>query len=301
MEKKIACDEIVSFFSKMLDLKDNNIGTETGEPAWEDILLGVASGGDVIFDKFKETVSEKHWKPLELFSKVFPDIDASENDLSVLCWILPQRMQTRMDNKEMMILPSERWGRVKYYGERFYRSMGNELVKFFEERGIPAVFPMEHPELVKTLPSEKYYLASNWSERHACYAAGLGTFGLCDGLITPYGKAHRCGSIIVNAKLPVTKREYSSFHEYCPFFINGSCGMCIKRCPKDAITKSGHEKSICRQYLCGECAEFIKGFGFDEQACGLCQTGVPCEDRIPGRPVLERGRRFLQDNSILNI
>ena len=36
--------------------------------------------------------------------------------------------------------------------------------------------------------SEKYAYASTWSERHAAYAAGLGTFGLSDGLITAAGQ-----------------------------------------------------------------------------------------------------------------
>ena len=43
--------------------------------------------------------------------------------------------------------------------------------------------------------SEKYGMASCWSERHAAFVSGLGTFGLCDGLITPVGKAMRCGSV----------------------------------------------------------------------------------------------------------
>jgi epoxyqueuosine reductase QueG len=47
-------------------------------------------------------------------------------------------------------------------------------------------------------PSEKYVFSSNWSERHAAYTAGLGTFGLCDGLITPLGKAMRVGEGVRN-------------------------------------------------------------------------------------------------------
>lgn len=293
MQEKVQCGEILSFLSRILDSKDNNIGTNSGEPAWDDILLGVASGDDLIFEKFREVVSEEHFMPLEIFSKVYPDTDTAAHELSVLCWILPQRRQTCLDNRDMKKLPSERWGRAKHFGENFYMQMGKKLVKFFNEKGISAVFPMEHAEITKNILSEKYFLVTNWSERHACYASGLGTFGLCDGLITPYGKAHRCGSIIVKTQLPVTKRDYSYFHEYCPFFTDGTCGMCIKRCPTGAITENGHEKSICRQYLYGECAEFIKGYGFDDHACGLCQTGVPCENRIPGRPALQRERRFL--------
>jgi len=43
--------------------------------------------------------------------------------------------------------------------------------------------------------SERFSYASSWSERHAPHAAGLGTFGLCDGLITAKGKAMRVSPV----------------------------------------------------------------------------------------------------------
>ena len=90
--------------------------------------------------------------------------------------------------------------------------------------------------------SERFVFASNWSERHAAHAAGLGTFGLCDGLITPVGKAMRCGSVVARIKIPATPRPYKHHREYCLFFTKGTCGKCIKRCPAEAVTKEGHKQ-----------------------------------------------------------
>ena len=79
----------------------------------------------------------------------------------------------------------------------------------------------------------------NWSHRHNCFAAGLGSFGLSDGFINPRGKAMRCGSIIVDLELPSDAiNRPSDPYEFC---IN--CGDCISRCPVNAITfENRHDK-----------------------------------------------------------
>jgi epoxyqueuosine reductase len=69
-------------------------------------------------------------------------------------------------------------------------------------------------------------MASTWSERHAAYVAGLGTFSLNDGFITEKGIAHRCGSVITNVVIPPTKRICADPWSNCLFFREGSCGLC---------------------------------------------------------------------------
>ena len=48
---------------------------------------------------------------------------------------------------------------------------------------------------------------SDWSERHIAYVAGQGTFSLSDGFITERGIAHRCGSVVIDLKLPPSPRN----------------------------------------------------------------------------------------------
>ena len=69
-----------------------------------------------------------------------------------------------------------------------------------EAAGIEAVAPLLSPHWARS-DQGPYAPCSNWSERHAAYAAGLGTFGLCDGLITPVGKAMRTGSVVAAVKI----------------------------------------------------------------------------------------------------
>ena len=124
---------------------------------------------------------------------------------------------------------------------------------------------------------------SNWSERHTAFISGLGTFGLCDGLISPKGKAARYGSVIANIPLTATPRPYGKYNEYC--MAENGCTACITRCPAGAISKEGHDKLKCILYhmnvikpICHDRCDY-DGYA----VCGLCQTGVPCECGIPER------------------
>ena len=140
--------------------------------------------------------------------------------------------------------------------------------------------------------SQRFGFASSWSERHAAHAAGLGTFGLCDGLITARGKALRAGSVVAKITMPITPRPYDDHHAYCLYFAEGTCGKCIDRCPVRAISIAGHDKQRCRKHLQASRDYVTETFGFVGYGCGLCQVGVPCESGIPvkkAREALERG------------
>ncbi len=68
------------------------------------------------------------------------------------------------------------------------------------------------------------------------------------------------------------------------FFHDGSCGACIVRCPVGAITKDGHDKDKCSAFLQEIKNEIGPDFLKDSHyisGCGLCQSKVPCQDRIP--------------------
>jgi epoxyqueuosine reductase QueG len=88
------------------------------------------------------------------------------------------------------------------------------------------------------------------SERHAAYASGLGIFGLCDGLITPKGKAMRARSVVARIQIPPTQRPYTDHHAYCLFLTKGICEECIPRCPVGALSEVGHDKVKCRTVPC---------------------------------------------------
>lgn len=269
----------------------NSMADKTGEPAWEDALIGFASGVDQIWQQYKEYVGAFHWTPWEVYNQHHPDRPAKPEDLTVVSWVLPQRDTVRKSNRRAKKYPSEQWARIRIYGEAFNVALRHQIVKRFETAGHPAVAPMlvENWAIVE---SKRFSYASSWSERHAAHAAGLGTFGLCDGLITVRGKAMRVGSVVAKVSIEPTPRPYTDHRGYCLFFADGTCGKCIDRCPARAITEKGHDKEKCRRHL-KRSREYVKKiYKFDGYGCGLCQVGIPCESGIPVKralKALERG------------
>jgi epoxyqueuosine reductase QueG len=216
---------------------------------------------------------------------------ATAEELTVISGVLPQRELVRKANRRARKYPSEAWARIRAFGEEFNTALRRHVVKSLEQVGHPAIAPMLAPNWT-IVKSERFSYASSWSERHAAHAAGLGTFGLCDGLITAKGKAMRVGSVVAKISLQPTPRPYIDHRAYCLYFANGTCGKCIDRCPVGAITKAGHDKEKCRQHLACARKHVKKTYKFEGYGCGLCQVGVPCEAGIPvkaAREALERG------------
>jgi epoxyqueuosine reductase QueG len=264
---------------------DNKLWETAGERAWADPLVGFSSGVDPLYRQYKTVVDAGHWTPLEVFSLSWPGSDADASDLTVISWILPQTAATKADNREEKKFPAERWARSRIFGEAVNERLRRYLLGVLASRGIKAVAPVLLPEW-QSFDSERYVYTSYWSERHAAYASGLGTFGLCDGLITTKGKAVRAGSVIAffpdEHERPLPRpRPYTHHQEYCLYFADGSCGDCMPRCPVGAISETGHDKARCRQHLEKTEAYVSSHFGFDGYGCGLCQTGVPCESQLP--------------------
>lgn len=270
---------------------DNTMQNETGDPAWDDALVGFASGADQIWQQYKEYVGAFHWTPWEVFSQHCPEESAGPDELTVVSWVLPQREAVRKANRRVQKYPAEEWARIRIFGEAFNVALRRHVAQSLQDAGHAAVAPMLVPNWT-TLKSERFSYASSWSERHAAHAAGLGTFGLCDGLITANGKAMRVGSVVAKLSIEPTPRPYADHRAYCLFFANGTCGKCIDRCPVRAITEAGHDKEKCRQHLVRTWEYVKKTYKFVGYGCGLCQVGVPCESGIPvkaAREALERG------------
>ncbi|MCP4715507.1 MAG: 4Fe-4S ferredoxin [Deltaproteobacteria bacterium] len=263
------------------DSPDNTLGSETGEPAWAEPLVGFAAGDDQLFTTFKRDIGAYYWTPHEIYRMSVPCLAARPAELSVISWILPQTAKTKSDHRRCRTYPSGRWTRTRHFGEAFNLRLAEHLVTFLTQSGAVAVAPVLSPRWQITTEHPSGF-ASNWSERHAAHVAGLGTFGLCDGLITPVGKAVRIGSVIARMRLSATPRPYRSHTEWCLHYANGKCQSCIKRCPVGAISKLGHDKRRCSDYVLKKMLYYTKKrFNLPVYSCGLCQVAVPCESGIP--------------------
>jgi epoxyqueuosine reductase QueG len=261
----------------------NSLGFEDGEPAWDKPLVGFSRGDDPLYRFFKQDIGHFYWLPEEVFNSIFKERPTAGDRLTVISWILPQTRKTKSDHRKQTTYPSERWGRSRQYGEDFNNFMRRHMAESLCQAGFSALAPMLVPTF-KRENSIKYGYASSWSERHAAFVAGLGTFGLSDGLITPVGKAIRCGSVIAEIDIDPDPRSYQNPNEYCLFYYDGSCRKCADRCPAGAISELGHDKVKCCDYIRNITTPYSeREYAIKIDNCGLCQVKVPCESGIPSR------------------
>jgi len=254
---------------------------EDGGRYFDRPLIGIASADDPLFQVYKQAVGPFHQTPRQLLEKAF-ELEEWKGG-SVICWILPTNVEVRQSNATETEFPSRLWSHTRNFGELVNVELRKGIASYLSEKGYIALAP-QLAEGWKEIDIPGSGPASTWSERHAAYAAGLGTFSLNDALITERGIAHRCGSVVTNLVLPPTARRYTSHTENCSFCREGTCGACIGRCPVGAISDRGHDKRKCRDYTYGTILEKVGAkYGVTVTGCGLCQTKVPCEAKIPGR------------------
>ena len=265
-------------------LEKNNFRTlgKAESPLFERPLVGVAAGGDPYYDFLKEHIGPFHWSPKEVFLLKYPQpVEAS--DLRVVSMAFPQTMESKLTQSKEKKCPSREWIVSRGEWEPLMQEFSGKLVARLEEMGIRSV-SVDLVREFSTETSETLGLSSKWSHRHSAYLAGLGTFGLSEGLITEKGKAVRFTSLIIEAPLKITERPYQTHNEWCLYFANGSCGLCMKRCPIGAITADGHDKAACEEYEEIFASKYWPSDidrGDYILGCGLCQAGVPCQHKKP--------------------
>jgi len=219
-------------------------------------LLAVAGAGDPLWERLRDP------------EVVGPQLLGPDQWLpgarSVVSFFLPYTRQVRRANRIPGTTATE-WLYGRYEGGHLVELMDGFLARLLGTAGWRALAPSLDSRFRITA------MRANWSERHAAFVAGLGTFSLSRSLITRAGSAGRIGSVVTDAVLAPTIRPYREPAEYCR-----NCGACIERCPCGAIGPQGKDNLVCKQYLDRTLALYSPRYG-----CGKCQTGVPCEGRVP--------------------
>lgn len=255
-----------------------------GERIFEEPLIGFVRGSDRIFDRFKEIIGPHHFTPWEIMrwqaenNGIKPP---DPEDISVVSFIMPFSEKTRRDNAAAVEWTSERWAQSRLLGEIFSQTFVREIVTDLMGRGILAIAP----DVTRMFNKKRYPKvgwASPWSHRHIAYAAGLGTFGMHDFLITEKGVAHRLGSFVANLKLAPNRERPADIHADCLHYQGGQCLKCAKRCPVAAITAEHfHDKETCYQKVADSLKYCNEHYHIFIYGCGLCAAGVPCTSEIP--------------------
>ena len=252
-------------------INEDVVGMEIFSPP----LLGVAKADDPAFLGLKKegVVGEHFLLPTEWLPGA----------RSVISFFLPFTETVRKANRADPDEPSPEWLHGRIEGQACLNQLMAFLVARFEEDGEKAVSPSIDCRFASCTVENRIFLdeegrplpvsfTSNWSERHAAYVCGLGSFGLSKGFITEKGIAGRFGSVITTTFLEPDNTIPASIYERCTL-----CGACVRNCPVGAITIEGGKDHVrCAEYL-----DIMKKKYSPRYGCGKCQVNVPCQCGVP--------------------
>jgi epoxyqueuosine reductase QueG len=236
---------------------------------WRVPLTALISADNPLFEKLKEAVSPDHFLPEDLLPGA----------KSVISYFIPFHERIIGSNLEGDAA-SEEWAKAYIFT--------NDLISRLNDRMEEALagIGFQTGKTKATHNFDEKTLMSRWSQRHIAWIGGLGTFGINNMLITEKGCGGRFGSLVTDC--PPGELERRGFPaagrpapERCLYKINGSCGLCQKKCPAGAYEAGVFNRKKCYE-LCLKNAALHKALGFAD-VCGKCVAGLPCSTEIPGR------------------
>jgi epoxyqueuosine reductase QueG len=169
---------------------------------------------------------------------------------TLISFFIPFSEETGKSNAEAG-LASHEWAKAYEDTNAMIRDLYLSLIKYLQGEGYHAAVPKEAGVF------DRENITSRWSHRHAARIAGLGTFGLNNMLITQAGCCGRIGSLLTDLVLKPDKKPQQ---ENCLYKRNGSCRLCIEKCPVGALTTEGFDRVKCFAQ-CRENARVHRGLG----------------------------------------
>lgn len=209
-------------------LPENRIEEPFIDPIYESPLVAAAAADDALFEQYRDPqiIGPRHMLPTEWLPGA----------QTVVSYFLPFGEHVRRANRSEG-MPALEWVYARYEGEAVNDEVRSFVARWFQERGAEAVAPMLDSRF------DVVERRSNWSERHAAYAAGLGSFGLHTSFITERGTAGRFGSVIVSERLAPSQGRLGVTLDFC-----SQCQACIRRCPPQAVSEHGKDHKLCAEY-----------------------------------------------------
>ena len=223
---------------------------------WEEPLVGFADAKSNEIKNLKKLVVENHFMP----SDFLPDASI------IISYFLPftkTLAHTNIDGE----IPSLEWALAYQETNDMAAVLNKSLAGILREWKYDAVVPENIGIISKDI------IASRWSQRHIARAAGLGTFGLNNMLITEKGCCGRFFSIVTTVP---AKPDKIITDENCLYKKKKACGLCVKKCISGALTLEYFDRKVCRDITSKNA-----GIRNGADVCGKCVVGLPCSFKCP--------------------
>lgn len=224
--------------------------------SWLDPIVGFAGATSQSIRELSTVVSPTHLMPE----------DVMEDAKTIVSYFLPFNPEIGKANRDGDS-PSRIW--VEAYGttNEMFAYLNEHLVAWLASEGFRAAVPANIGTIDKT------HIYSNRSQRHIARAAGIGTFGMNNMLITQRGTCGRFSSIVTNV---CVEPDLPAQEEFCLYKRSGTCGACVGKCPVGALS---HDGSFNRENCYERLLVIERELGAD--VCGKCTVGLPCTFKRP--------------------
>ena len=243
------------------------------ENLWQMPLAGFADAKGTYVQNLRSVVHPEHQLPQEVL----------EDAKTIIAVFVPFGEWVAGTNKETGLASSE-WAESYELTNAMLGRLNEHLIKVLHKLGYEGRIPSEAGVFYRD------EVISRWSFRHIAYAAGLGTFGLNNMLITEKGCAGRITTLVTNLDIPADAPQKE---EACLWKKSGKCGACISRCPAQALTDKSFDRYKCFEQ-CLKNAEIYTSFGNSyasapgqeaedsgSEVCGKCLAALPCTYCLP--------------------
>lgn len=230
--------------------RENNL-----ENIWEEPIVGFADANSQYISNLKNVVVDCHYLPSDYLKK--PKI--------IVSYFLPFKREVGKSNN-FKGLTSEKWANAYKITNKIAQEINKYIICKLEKRGYRCANPTDIGVFDYNI------LKSKWSQRHIAYAAGIGTFGINNMLISDKGSCGRYFSIVTDLDVEPDKPIKE---ERCKYKIDKTCGVCVKKCEVGALTYESFDRFKCSK----NCKKNVEIFGVD--VCGKCVVELPCSYRNP--------------------
>lgn len=244
---------IIDFVSAYAD----NLSIQT---IWREPIVGVASGENALFEQYKQVIRPSHATPKDLLPEA----------RSVVAYFIPFDKQLHRRNAESPFYASRSWAVAYVETNQLISDLNQHIKTELASMGYrAALVPPTHN-------FDEESLMSDWSHRHMAYAAGIGSFGVHNLLITAKGCSGRVGSLVTNLDLIPSPAQQG---ENCLTKVGQKCLKCVKRCAYDALHADRFDRHACyKQVLLNDRHHSDLPL---TDVCGKCAAMVPCSVTNP--------------------
>ncbi len=244
-----------NYYNDIINLINSELDKINRYDLFRSALVSISDPFNPLYLQLKSLIGPFHKNPDEIFPEV----------KSIISYFIPF-------TKEVTVSPisspniAHKWAESYILLNSAFDIINNSLYDYFKSLNY------ESMGIAGTHTYDPKNLQSMWSHRSAAVISGLGDFGANRLVITDKGSSGRFCTFLTSAKIEPTNTTTKT---YCLYKKNGSCLICLDKCPVSALKQDTFDRFNCHDNVLIKNAKLMNDtIGFAD-ACGKCISSCP--------------------------